>query len=60
MDRIWLNTVDSIVPGALHRITNRLLYQLSYLGAVYECNIAVKKVSNQPWKALAQFARSTE
>jgi hypothetical protein len=28
-------------------ITNRLLYQLSYLGSVIDCNIAAKKLSNR-------------
>jgi hypothetical protein len=45
-----LSQCKSLIPKDGDRdggITNRLLYQLSYLGSVIDCNIAAKKLSNR-------------
>jgi hypothetical protein len=36
-------------------ITNRLLYQLSYLGFPFDCNIRAKKLSNEARNPWGQF-----
>jgi hypothetical protein len=44
---ILSKSLESVVLYLGQQFTNRLLYKLSYLGSVTDCNIAVKNLSNR-------------